>query len=182
MSAHRKNVYGGITSKMAEVGSLFWLLVLRKLTKSAIQNCYGCKRFRATHHPNPKPGHLLQDKQASPFEIVGTDYAGPLYYKSKGKKDLKAYILLFFCSVSRAVYLELVLNLGAVEIIKSFKRLISRRGKPIYSDNTKIFEAGAKWLNSINGDEQFHDFLLRKRLSGNSTFQGHHVGENSTNV
>ena len=30
-------------------------------------------------------------------------YAGPSYYISKGKKELKAYILLFFCSVSRAV-------------------------------------------------------------------------------
>ena len=69
---------------MAEVRSLFWIPVLRKLTKSVIQNFHGCKRFRATHYPNPKPGLLLtrnRAEEALPFEIVGTDYAGPLRYK-----------------------------------------------------------------------------------------------------
>ena len=105
-------------------------------------------------------------KQALPFEIVGTDYVGPLYYKSKGKKDLKAYILLFSCRVSRAVHLKLVSNLITNEFIKSLKRLISRRGKAniIYSDNTKTFKAAENLLNSINRDEKFHDFLRKEKI------------------
>ena len=153
---------------MAAVRFLFWIPVLRKLTKSVMQNCYGCKRFRTTHYPNPKPVLLPRDRteKALSFEIVGADYAGQLYYKSKGEKELKAYILLFSCSVSRAVHLELVSNLSTNEFIRSFKRLISRRGKPnvIYSDNAKTFKAGAKWLNSINRDEQFHDFLIKEKI------------------
>ena len=43
---------------------------------------------------------------------------------SKGKKDLKAYILLFSCSVSRALHLELMANLSTTKFIKSLKRLI----------------------------------------------------------
>ena len=174
MSAYRKNLYGDITSAIAEVGSLFWLAVLRKLTKSVIQNCYGCKGSEQCIIQMLNQGSYCEIELALPFEIVGTDHAGPLYYKFKGKKDLKPYILLFYCSVSRAIHLELVLNLTTKFII-SFKRLISRRQKPVYSNNTKPFETGAKWLNSK--DEHFHDFfLLTKRLSGNSTFQGHHVG------
>ena len=94
------------------------------------------------------------------------DYAGLLYYKSKSKKDLKAYILLFSCSVSRAVYFELVLNLTTTEFIKSFKKLIWRRGKAniIYSDNAKTFKAEAKWLNSVKRDVKFHDFLNKIRI------------------
>ena len=153
---------------MAAVRSIFWTPVLRKLTKSVIQNCYGCKRFRATHYPNPKPGFLTRDRteQPLPSEIIGTDYVGPLYYKSKGKKDLKTYILSFFCSVSRTIHLELVPNLTTTEFIKSFKRLILRRPKSniIYSDNSKTFKAGAKWLNSINRDEKFHDFFNKERI------------------
>ena len=112
------------------------------------------------HHPNAKPGLLLRDRteQALPFEIAGTECAGPLYYKFKGKKDLKSYILLFSCSVSRAIHLELVLNLTTAFIV-SFKRLISRRQKPVYSNSTKPFETEAKWLNSINKDEHFYDFF-----------------------
>ena len=127
MSTHRKTLHGGVASTMAVVISLICIPVLRKLTKSVIQNCYGCKWLRATHCPNPKPGLLPRDRteQALPFEIIGTNYTGPLYYKSKGKKDLKACILLFSCCVSRALHLELVANLSTTEFIKSLKRLIS---------------------------------------------------------
>ena len=54
------------------------------------------------------------------------------------KRILKhIYILLFSCSVTKAVHPVLMLNLTTTEFIKSFKK--SRRGKPniIYSDNAK---------------------------------------------
>ena len=121
-------LHGGVASTMAAVRYLFWIPVLRKLTKSIIQNCYGYKRFRAMNcHPNSKIGHLprVRTEQNVPFEIVGTDYASPLHHKSKSKKDLKVYILLFFCSASRALHLEVVFNLTTTEFIKRFKKMIS---------------------------------------------------------
>ena len=97
---------------------------------------------------------------------------------------IKAYILLFSCSVTRAVHLEFVLNVTTYKFIKTFKKSISRRKNQntIYSDNAKTLKAEAKWLNSINRDVKFIDFFVRKRLSGISTFQGHHGEKNSTNV
>ena len=97
MSAHRKTLHGVVASTMTVVRTSFWIPVLRKLTKSVTQNCYGCKRFRATHYPYPKPVLLPRDRteQALPFEIIVADYAGSLYYKSKGKKDLKAKHRIF---------------------------------------------------------------------------------------
>ena len=113
MPVHRKTLRGGAFR------SSFWIPVLRKLTKSVIQNCYSCKRFRATHYLYPKPGLLPNNitEQALPFEITGTNYAGPLYYKSKGTKNLETCILSFSCSVSRAVDLKLVSNLTTIEFI-----------------------------------------------------------------
>ena len=32
------------------------------------------------------------------------------------------------------------------------------------SDNVKTFKAGAKWLNSINRDVNFHDFLSKEKI------------------
>ena len=57
--------------------------------------------------------------------------------------------------------IELGSNLTTTEFIKSFKRLISRRGKHeiVYSDNAKTFKAGAKWLANIHRDQKLHDFL-----------------------
>ena len=73
--------------------------------------------------------------QCFPFPVIGVDYARPIFYCSNTRKDLKAYILLFLCSVSRAVYLELVPNITS-EFIRCLKKLIARRGIPkvIYSD------------------------------------------------
>ena len=62
MSTHRKTLHGGVASTIAVVRSLICIPVLRKLTKSVIQNCYGCKWLRAMHCPNPKPGLLPRDR------------------------------------------------------------------------------------------------------------------------
>ena len=114
---------------------------------------------------NSKVYHTTLQNQDHCLKI-GTDYAGPIYYKTKKKNELKAYILLFSCSVTRAVHVELVSNFTTAEFIKSFKRLISRRGKPkiIYSVNGKFFKAGAKWLANINRDKKLHDFLSSEKI------------------
>ena len=115
---------------MSHVRSLFWIPHLRRLSKPVIRNCYGCRKFRSLPYHSPKPGPLPKDRteKCFPFEVIGTDYAGPIYYKTKKTSELEAYILLFSCSVTRAVHIELVSSLTTTEFIKSFKRLISRRG------------------------------------------------------
>ena len=45
------------------------------------------------------------------FDAIRTDDAGPIYYKTKEKSEPKTYILQFSCSVTRAIYIELVSNL-----------------------------------------------------------------------
>ena len=73
-----------------------------------VRNCYGCKRFNSLPYPGVKPGPLPNDRteQAMSFEIIGTDFAGPIYYRTKTKKEQKAYILIFYCSVSATVHLD----------------------------------------------------------------------------
>ena len=64
------------------------------------------------------------------------------------------------------MHIELVSNLTTTEFIKSFKRLISRRGKPkiVYSDNAKTFKARTKWLANINRNQKLHDFLSSETI------------------
>lgn len=87
-----------------------------------------------------------------PFQVViGTDFAGPFYYRAKKtQKESKVYILIFSFSVSRVVHLELIPNKRTQEFIKCLKRLIPRIGKSstIYSDNTKSFQAAAKLVKA----------------------------------
>ena len=145
-AVHKNTLLGGLT--MANVRSISCIPSLRQITKSTIRNCYGCKQHYAVPYPQPKPGPLPKDRSeaAMPFEVIGTDYTGPIYYRTKLKRESKACILLFSCSLSRAVHLELTPNLTTNEFIKCFKRLIARRGMPktVYSDNAKLFQAAAK--------------------------------------
>ena len=130
--AHKNTLHRGVLMTMTNVRSTFWIPSIRQLTKSIICNCYGCKRHYAVPYPQPKPGPLPKDRSeaAIPFQVIGADFAGPIYYRTKSKKESKAYILLFSCSLSRVVHLELTPNLITNEFIKCFKRLIPRRGRP----------------------------------------------------
>ena len=115
-----------------------------------ISHCYGCKKFHATRFRNPPPGNLPLNRPEGlyPFQAVGVDYAGPILYKASKKLEGKAYILLFACSLTRAVHLELLTDQTTEGFTKCLKRFIARRGRPTktYSDNGKSFFAASKWL------------------------------------
>ena len=116
----------------------------------------------------PPPGLLPLDRTEGtrPFQVIGVDFAGPIKYVKKRKQEAKSYILLYACSLTRAVYLELLHSLETQEFIQSLKRLIARRGRPtkVYSDNAKTFEAAAKWFKTAQSDERFNDFLAVNQI------------------
>jgi hypothetical protein len=78
---------------------------------------------------------------------------GPLKYKKSIKAEGKAYIVLYACSLTRAIYVELLTTLSAQEFISSLKRFIARKGRPqkIFSDNGKTFVAAEKWSKTVQG-------------------------------
>ena len=69
--------------------------------------------------------------------------------------------MLFTCSLSRVIHLELVSNETTEEFGTAFKRLIAKRGAPekIYSDNAKTFIASWKWVKKLNKSEELNHFF-----------------------
>ena len=65
------------------------------------------------------------------------DFAGPLRYRKKPKTEGKAYILLYDCSLTRAVYVDLVPNLETTEF---------------------IFVSGSKWIEQVMKDQKISGF------------------------
>ena len=137
--AHKNTSHGGVVLTMTIVRSNYWIPTFRKLEKSVVKKCYGCKRFNLLPYPGVKPGPLPNDRteQAMPFQVIGIDFACPIYYRTEKKEELKAYILIFSSSVSRAVHLELIPNTRTDELIICLKRLTARRRKAstIYTKN-----------------------------------------------
>ncbi|KRY84505.1 hypothetical protein T4D_13027 [Trichinella pseudospiralis] len=72
-----------------------------------------------------------------PFNRVGLDFAGPLHVKDEQQPLQKVCICLFTCMVTRAVHLEMVMDMTAISFLAAFRRFIARRGRPsvIQSDN-----------------------------------------------
>ena len=128
--AHYITLHGGVGFVMSNVRERYWIPRLRKLVKKVIRTCWGCKRFRAIPAKAPPPGPLPETRTipSSPFNIIGVDFAGPVKYQKSGREK-KSYIVLYTCSLTRAVFLDLLPSLETREFIKSFKRLVARRGR-----------------------------------------------------
>ena len=124
--------------------------------KKIIKSCYWCKRFNISHYPKLSQGLIPTDttKQVLPFSVIAAEYAGPFICKTKGKRDIKVYLLLFTCSLTRAVHLEILSNQTTQEFKQALKQLISRRGIPkvIHSDNAKTFQKASNWIKRVYKD------------------------------
>ena len=161
--SHKKTLHGGVGFTMTDIRRNYWIPRLRQITKSAIHRCHGCKRFHAIAFSRPKTGNLPTDRTVGsrPFQVIGLDFAGPFTYASKSKEERKAYILLYTCSLTRAVYLDALKDQTFEGVLSSFKSLIARRTRPtkIYSDNFSRFQTMEKWLKQVLKEEELHDFL-----------------------
>ena len=165
---HMQTIHGRVTLTMAKVRSKYWVPTLRQLVKRVLRICYGCKNFHVKSDPAPQEGLLLVDRTNLdlPVKIIGKDYAVPVWCKSKGKKERKVYRLLFTCSLSRAIHLEVPPNQTTEEFTHALKRLVARRGRPkvIYSDNATTVVAASKWIEKINKDELMRKYLIKEEI------------------
>ena len=145
--AHKLCFHGGVGMTMAKLRERYWTPRLQSIVKRVTKICHTCKRFRAIAVTNPPIRIPPRDRTEwnTAFQVVSVDYAGPIKYLRKSKREGKAYIILHVCSITRATYLDLLQNQETSEFVRGLKRLIARRGRPrrIYSDNAKTLVAAA---------------------------------------
>ncbi|XP_028415013.1 uncharacterized protein LOC114538092 [Dendronephthya gigantea] len=153
---------------MTKIREKYWIPQLRRLTKRLIRKCHRCKRFQVKAYAVPLTANLPLERTtgSTPFQVIGVDFAGPIRYLSKAKKEKKAYVALYACSLTRAVYLDLLPNQSTDEFLLSLKRFIERKGRPekVFSDNGKTFLAAAKWLRRVQKDEKFNSWLAKQDI------------------
>ena len=108
--AHKRTMNGGVISTMAALREKYWITKLQQLTKRVIRNCFGCKSCEVNPFATPLQGQLPIDRTTGSysFQVVGTDFTGPIMYCTKNKREKKSYIFLFTCSLTRAIHLELL--------------------------------------------------------------------------
>ena len=113
------------------------------------------RKTTASWNPTPSANRREVNR---PFQAVGVDITGPVKYRSA--KTEKFYIVLFACSLTRIVYIELLHSPHTAESICCLKRFIAPKGRPrkIFSDNGKTFLAAAKRQKVVRSDEKLQNY------------------------
>ena len=86
---------------------------------------------------------------------MGLDYLGPVYVKAHCGLD-KVWICLFTCLSVRAIHLEWVMDLTAVQFLNCLWRFISQRGK---TDSIILDNALQLKLTSAALSKQWRNFF-----------------------
>ncbi|XP_068717270.1 uncharacterized protein [Montipora capricornis] len=102
----------------------------------------------------------FRTKDGRPFETMGVDLAGPLEYKITKKELGKCYVLLFTCSISRAVYLEVT---DGRRVSKKTELVKYQKDKT--SEKASVFKATTSWVKKIRKSERLQDHLARECIT-----------------
>lgn len=153
---HVNLLHCGVLQLLACVREHYWPIAGRSIARGIVHSCVKCFRSNPKSY-NPLMGDLpIKRLQANlpVFSYVGIDYAGPILIKDRklrNSKQIKSYICLFICMVTKAIHLEVVTDLTTDAFIAVLKRFISRRGKPISisSDNATNFVGASNELKNF---------------------------------
>ncbi|EGT53728.1 hypothetical protein CAEBREN_31324 [Caenorhabditis brenneri] len=148
---HLRNKHIGTEQLVAECRRKYWIPKGRQLARKVINSCTQCKRKngRTFRYPPIPPLPASRVQRSKPFEHIGIDYFGPIYYKGTHSQR-KCWVLICTCVVTRNIHLELVSDNGTVEFILAMRRFFSRRGTPktVTLDNARTFKLGEKIFNN----------------------------------
>lgn len=167
---HRKQMHAGINQTLVALRDHYWVITGRAVVRRVVKSCIMCRKYAPVRLQVPM-APIPRDRvtRSLPFEVVGVDFTGPVYIVNPGGKVIKGYITLFTCATTRAVHLELVLDLTTDAFLRAFRRFVSRRGmcSTIYSDNAKTFKKASRLLKEyqeIMNGRKFREYLLDHKI------------------
>ena len=128
----------------------FWIISLRKVAKIIISKCIICQKQKAKNLQCETPLPLNRVRDAHIFEVVGVDFAGPLFLRD----GEKSWVCIFTCAIYRAMRFELASLLSTNAFLECLRRFIARRWHPrnIYSDNRTNFAGAFNAFKALNSE------------------------------
>ncbi|KRY36418.1 hypothetical protein T01_14540, partial [Trichinella spiralis] len=165
---HVRQMHAGIYQTLVAIRTRFWIITARNATKKVIRSCLVCRRVDAQPY-GLRMGDLPADRVTeSPLFIhTGVDFAGPLFIcpdvQGRDARENKAYVCIFTCLPTRAVYVELLRGQTTDSFLQGLRRFISGRGRPrvIQSDNFRSYKLADTFIQCLFRDSNWEK-LQRK--------------------
>ena len=133
---------------------MFWIVKGRRLAEKIKSSCYRCRltdKLLAEQKMAPLPTSRL--KIAPAFYNISLDLFGPIEIRDTVKKRtrMKVWGVIFNCSVTRAMHLDLTEDYSTDAILQTLRRFVSIRGCPaeIYSDQGSQLVAASKEIADL---------------------------------
>ena len=119
---HSKRGHCGYKSLMHEARRKYWIIGLRKMAKAVISNCVLCRKLRR------KPLDQLMGQV--PSTNTAMDMFGPLQIRLNRRTLQEAQVVIFTCTTTRAIHLELVTDKSSEAFLMAFRRFACLYGNP----------------------------------------------------
>ena len=173
LDCHRKLFHSGVSHTLSQVRHAYWIPQGRATVKRALKTCGPCKRHDTGPYTMPPMAPLpeFRLRRSNPFTYTGLDYLGPLYVRGEtADATVKVWLCLFACLSTRAVTLEVILDMSAAQFLLCLRRFISQKGKPlrIISDNAPQFKLVNRVINeswnSVTADETVISYVAKEKI------------------
>lgn len=152
---HESHMHCGPQLLLNIVRDQYWPIGGRNLARSTFRKCVVCVRIQG-NSIQPMMGNLPPPRVTLTyaFTVTGMDFAGPFFIanrQGRGCKLSKCWLCLFVCLSTKAVHLEVVSSLSTEAFLMTFRRFISRRGRPhdLYCDNGTNFVGACNELGKM---------------------------------
>ena len=158
---HYKLHHGGVNITVIVLQQVYWIPCIRQCVKSVLRECVPCKKIVGKPYKSPDlpPLPKIRIMEAPPFTVTGVDFTGAQYVKER--EEMKVYICLFSCAVTRAVHLEVVTDLTVETFLLAFRRFCSQKSLPqkMISDNASIHLVATEELQRMFNSESLKEAL-----------------------
>ncbi|XP_065203487.1 uncharacterized protein LOC135833647 [Planococcus citri] len=140
---HRDNFHVGVSHTLLELRKMYWVPKGRSTVYKILRKCENCLFYggKTYSYPDPSPLPKEQVTRSCPFSGTGIDTFGPLYIE-KDDNTIKVFGCIFTCMTTRAVHLELLIDMTTYEFVLVLRKFFALRGVPshIVTDNAAQFK------------------------------------------
>ena len=125
--------HSGITKTVSKSRRKFWIVRGRRLAEKIKRSCYTCRAVdKKLAEQKMAPLPTTRTKIAPTFHTTSMDLCGPFLIRDtvKQRSRKRVWIVIFDCTVTRAVYIDLTEDYGTDSILQTLHRFTSIRGCP----------------------------------------------------